>query len=62
MMKPRDESMSVIDTLNSRFPVRKSKAQKEAFRSWVIEQAAAMGYTAQADATGYSRNVVIGDP
>lgn len=54
--------MSIIDTLIEKFPVRKSKQQKQAFREWVVEQSEAMGYHAAADEKGFSRNVVIGDP
>lgn len=54
--------MTIIETLTAQFPVRKSAAQKAAFREWVLAQSAAMGYKAEADNKGYSRNVVIGDP
>lgn len=54
--------MSIIETLTEQFPVRKSAAEKAAFRTWVVEQSKAMGYAAAADEKGYSRNVVIGDP
>lgn len=54
--------MSIIETLVEKFPVRRSKAQKEAFRNWFAEECASMGYTAVADEKGYTRNVVVGDP
>lgn len=54
--------MSIIESLVAHFPVRKNKREKQAFRDWMIEQSAAMGYQAKADEKGYSRNVVIGDP
>ena len=54
--------MHFIDTLNERFPIRKSRAQKEAFRSWVLEECRRLGYEAAAEDKGYSRNVMIGNP
>lgn len=54
--------MSIIETLVQQFPVRKSKAQKQAFRDWMLQTSAEMGYQAIADEKGYSRNVIIGDP
>lgn len=53
--------MAYIDTLIEQFPIRKNKAQKEAFRTWVQEEAARLGYTAQVEKKGSSNNVVIGD-
>lgn len=52
--------MSYIVTLQERFPVRKSKAQKEAFRTWAVSEAGYLGYEAKVDGKG-SKNVVIGD-
>lgn len=54
--------MTIIEELTQQFPVRKTKKQKAAFRTWVTERAGEMGYAAQADEKGYSRNVIIGDP
>lgn len=52
--------MSYIETLQERFPVRKSKAQKEAFRTWAVSEASYLGY--EASIVGKtSKNVVIGD-
>lgn len=53
---------TIIETLVEKFPVRRKKAQKEAFRTWFKEQSEAMGYTAVADEKGLSRNIVVGDP
>ena len=53
---------TIIETLVEKFPVRRKKAQKEAFRTWFREQSEAMGYTAVADEKGLSRNIVVGDP
>ena len=54
--------MSIINTLVEKFPVRRSKDQKEAFRAWVLEQAVQMGYQAQVEAIKDHNNVVIGNP
>ena len=53
--------MAYIDTLIEKFPIRKNKAQKEAFRAWVLEESEKLGYTAQVEKKGSSNNVVIGD-
>lgn len=54
--------MSIINTLVEKFPIRRSKEQKENFRVWVLEQAAEMGYQAQVEAIKEHNNVVIGNP
>ena len=54
--------MSIINTLVEKFPVRRSKVQKEAFRAWAVEQAESMGYQAQVEALKDHHNVVIGNP
>lgn len=53
--------MAYIDTLIEKFPIRKTKAQKEAFRAWVLEECAHLGYAAQEEKKGSSTNVVVGD-
>ena len=53
--------MAYIDLLIEKFPIRKNKAQKESFRSWVLAEAEKLGYTAQVEKKGSSNNVVIGD-
>ncbi|MBR4080617.1 MAG: M28 family peptidase [Clostridia bacterium] len=57
--------MDFLNEIVSRFPVRKSEKQKQAFRDWAVEQAEAMGYAVRVE-TYYgsktTRNVVIGDP
>ena len=46
--------MTMIEKLLENHPVRKTKKQKEAFRSWFIGEAEGMGYTAKAEqAKGY---------
>lgn len=54
--------MSIIETLLQTHPIRKSKAQKKAFREWFQLQAEQMGYTSQIHTKGSSNNIVIGDP
>lgn len=54
--------MSIIETLLQTHPIRKSKAQKEAFREWFVEEAARMGYTATVHQKGSSNNLVVGNP
>jgi len=57
--------MSIIETLVEQFPIRKSKAQKAAFRAWFIDWAKEQGYAAEATAPKgifSSSNVVVGDP
>ncbi len=53
--------MAYINTLIEQFPIRKNKAQKEAFRTWVLEECEKLGYAAQVEKKGSSNNVVIGD-
>ena len=52
-----------LNDIDSRFPVRNSEAQKEAFREYAISEAQAAGWTAgTVQETGGHNNVVIGDP
>lgn len=57
--------MHIHQLINEKFPIRNSDAQKEEFRSWVVEKAAEYGYVAQIEATDKKKktnNIVIGDP
>ena len=57
--------MSIIETLNEKFPIRKSRKQKDAFRTWFITWTQEQGYTAEATKPKGlfgSSNVVVGDP
>ena len=54
--------MTMINTLVDKFPVRRSKMQKEAFRVWAVETAQAMGYQARVEVLKDHHNVIIGDP
>lgn len=54
--------MTFIQTLNEMFPIRRSKAQKEAFRTWAAARAEEMGYAARTERNGSHQNLVVGDP
>lgn len=54
--------MTIIETLLQTHPIRKTKAQKQAFREWFAQEAARMGYTASVHTKGSSNNLVVGDP
>ena len=58
--------MSWLETVVEKFPVRKSGKQKEAFRQWVVSEAAkSMGYEARVErgrGLVENYNVVVGDP
>lgn len=54
--------MSFIEQLNEKFPIRRSKEQKEAFRAWFIQTAEEMGYSARVEENNSHLNVVVGDP
>lgn len=53
--------MSFVETLNGKFPIRRSDAQKEGFRAWFLLTAQSLGYEARVE-DGKHRNVIIGDP
>ena len=54
--------MSFIETLTAQFPIRRSKAQKAAFRAWFIQRAEELGYSARVEDVKGHQNVVVGDP
>ncbi len=54
--------MSILEQVISQFPIRKSKAQKAAFRAWAIQQMTDMGYSAREEKKGMNTNVIAGDP
>ena len=57
--------MTMHEEISRCWPVRKTKAQKAAFRSWVLEKAKTLGYAAQVEETKLlcrNHNIVIGDP
>ena len=45
-----------------KYQIRKSKAQKDAFRSFLTPIAKDLGYTLKVEKNGNAKNVVIGDP
>ena len=54
--------MSFIEQLNEKFPIRRKEEQKQAFRTWFIQQAEAMGFAARVEDVKGHQNVVVGDP
>lgn len=44
--------MSYIDQLQARYPVRKKRAQKAAFRAFALEEAQRLGYDARVEQGG----------
>ena len=54
--------MSIIESLIGAHPVRKTRAQKEAFRAWALEQAQAMGWDGHEEKSTTAANLVFGDP
>ncbi len=56
--------MTVCEEITRLFPVRKSAAQKKAFRAWLTARIGEMGYAVQAEGNdrGRQQNVVAGDP
>lgn len=56
--------MSYVTTLAEKHPVRKTAAQKAAFRAWALNEGRAMGYPARIEENGRMkhRNIVFGDP
>lgn len=54
--------MTYIDQLQERFPVRKTRARKQAFRSFALEEAQRLGYDARVEQSAMGSNVVIGNP
>lgn len=56
--------MTICEQITELFPVRKTAAQKKAFRQWVMAEIAEMGYTAQVEQNdkGRQQNIVVGDP
>ena len=54
--------MTILEQITEQFPVRKSKAQKAAFRKWVMGQMAAMGYRPRVEENSNHQNIVAGSP
>lgn len=56
--------MDYLQAIDEQFPIRKTRAQKDAFLTWGRKSAAALGYTARVEPLGkhgQHRNLVIGD-
>lgn len=56
--------MDYLQMIDERFPIRKTRAQKDAFLTWGRETAASQGYTARVEPLGkrgQHRNLVMGD-
>ncbi len=56
--------MTICEQITSLFPVRKTEAQKKAFRQWVMAEIAELGYAARIEQNdkGRQQNIVVGDP
>ena len=56
--------MTICEQITELFPVRKSAAQKKAFRQWLMAEIAEMGYSARVEQNdkGRQQNVIVGDP
>ncbi len=56
--------MTICETITERFPVRKTGAQKKAFRQWMLGEIGQMGYQARVEENdkGRQQNIVVGDP
>ena len=56
--------MTICEQITECFPIRKTAAQKQAFRQWVMGEIARMGYTARVEENdkGRQQNIVVGDP
>ena len=56
--------MTICEQITERFPIRKTAAQKKAFRQWVMGECAQMGYTARIEENdkGRQQNIIVGDP
>ena len=56
--------MTICEEITALFPIRRTKEQKQAFRQWVTERIAGMGWTVrtEANARGHQQNLIVGDP
>ena len=56
--------MTICEQITELFPVRKTAAQKKAFRQWVTAEIAQMGYPVRVEENdkGRQQNIVMGDP
>ena len=56
--------MTRCEQITQLFPIRKTAAQKTAFRQWVMAEITGMGYSVQVEQNdkGRQQNIVVGDP
>lgn len=54
--------MTYIDRLIEAHPIRKTAAQKQAFREWATSEAQSLGYTAEVEPIKKNNNIIIGSP
>lgn len=56
--------MTIVEQITDLFPVRRSQAQKQAFRQWVSGEIADLGWKAKIEQNdkGRQQNLVVGDP
>lgn len=56
--------MTILEQITQQFPIRRTPAQKTAFRKWAMARMAEMGYKARVEESdkGKHQNVVVGDP
>ncbi len=56
--------MTILEQIAELYPVRRSQAQKKAFRNWVMGEIAELGWKAKLEQNdkGRQQNIVIGDP
>ncbi len=56
--------MTICEQITELFPIRKTAAQKKAFRQWVMGEMSRMGYRARVEENdnGRQKNIVVGDP
>ncbi|MBQ9299888.1 MAG: M28 family peptidase [Clostridia bacterium] len=54
--------MTRLQEITNRYPIRKTKEQKDAFLKYAVTEARGMGYTARVERNGGHRNFVAGDP
>ena len=56
--------MTICEQITELFPVRRSAAQKKAFRQWVMAEISEMGWKPQIEQNdrGRQQNVIVGDP
>ena len=54
--------MTFLQEISSRYPIRKTEAQKDAFLKYALAAARKLGYAGRVEENGRHRNFVAGDP